>query len=544
MAEVTDLAHRDSDNFDVRGTLRSLADAARLHWGLVACTTGLVLFLVTLYVVVWPPIYRAEALIMGERDVDASRDTFYGGWNVFRKDDLRTELEIMTSGPVLSEVVRREHLRYEDVYHPFSSYLAHLWGQSIVGRRYREFKEWLSPPEADAPRREDMEFGRIVVDMYQGISIVPVNEALVGRLTVKGPSRKVAAIANTLLDVYQQQRSARYQSEAQRAVSVLDEETERAGAQLKELEQRRLAFTKKHALAFDLEKESEQLKALTQMERDIASSQVKVAALEAGLAEVNRQLKREPSTQTTARVIELNTIRELAKTKRLEFQTQLLALRNQYREDSPEVEQAKANLARIDQLIDESESRVEKSSTETLNLSRQQLASRANEMRTELASGRASLAQMQKVAAALDARLREVPALQMQLKDMDRELLLANEKYTQLASKRGQAAVSLVTTKATIPSIRVVEYAKPPADKYWPRLKILYPAALLLGLLLGVAAAQIRRLASGRVRRGFWGRRGGDALIYGSVTVSTDWHPLAVRSGHTALPSHASGDNP
>jgi hypothetical protein len=90
--------------------------------------------------------------------------------------------------------------------------------------------------------------------------------------------------------------------------------------------------------------------------------------------------------------------------------------------------------------------------------------------------------------------------------------------------------VSAVTTKAAIPSIRIVEYATAPSQKSWPKPRVLYPAAVIVGLLLGVAAAQIRRFAAGRVRRGFWGRRGGDALVYGVVGAAPDWSPLAVQA--------------
>jgi hypothetical protein len=88
--------------------------------------------------------------------------------------------------------------------------------------------------------------------------------------------------------------------------------------------------------------------------------------------------------------------------------------------------------------------------------------------------------------------------------------------------------VSAVTTKAAIPSIRVVDYASTPSEKTWPKPKLLLPAAMVVGLMLGMAAAQIKRFAAGRVRRGFWGRRGGDALVYGVVTAATDWQPLSV----------------
>jgi uncharacterized protein involved in exopolysaccharide biosynthesis len=94
--------YANADSFDVRSSLRSISAAVRHNKGLVLITCVVTLLLVTLYVYVWPPIYKAEATVMAEPDYDYQRDTFYTGWDVFRKDEARTEVELMTSGPVLA----------------------------------------------------------------------------------------------------------------------------------------------------------------------------------------------------------------------------------------------------------------------------------------------------------------------------------------------------------------------------------------------------------------------------------------------------------
>ena len=525
---------RDADSFDVRGSVRSLLDAARVHRRLVAVVTLLTLVLVAGYTAVWPSVYQAEATVMGERDIDSSRDSFYTGWNVFRKDDHRTELELMVSGPVLAEVARKLNLSYDDVYHPFFSHLSYLWEQSFVGRQYRNLKDWISPPEADAPRREDLALGRIVVDMRAGISLDPVHEAIVGRLNVRGPNRRVAEIANAIVDTYLVQRTVRYQKEAQQALDVLNPEVEKAAGEVRDAETRRVEFANLHGLSFDLQRENQEVKALTEMDTGIANARVKIASLEAGLAELTRQLVREPATKKTATVYEIDAIRESLRAKRLDLQTSLLTLRARYREDSPEVEESRNLLAKLDEMLSGSSDKIEKASTETLNTTLQQMEATANQLRAELASARASVGMMEAVTRTLRERTTEVPKLQSMLRGFDRELLLANDKYTQLSVKRAQAMVSAVTTKAAIPSIRIVEYASPPSEKSWPKPKIMFPAALVVGLMLGVAAAQIKRFAAGRVRRGFWGRRGGDALVYGAVAASADWQPLTVQIGGAA----------
>src|SRR5450432_3445082 len=199
--------YANADSFDVRSSLRSISAAVRHNKGLVLITCVVTLLLVTLYVYVWPPIYKAEATVMAEPDYDYQRDTFYTGWDVFRKDEARTEVELMTSGPVLAEVVKREKLTYDDVYHPFFSQVTYFWEKSWVGSHYRAAKKMLfTSKDKDAPNPADLEFGRIVADLSTGVSIDPVADSNVGKLNVKGPSRRVAAIANTLMNVYLSER--------------------------------------------------------------------------------------------------------------------------------------------------------------------------------------------------------------------------------------------------------------------------------------------------------------------------------------------------
>jgi len=76
----------------------------------------------------------------------------------------------------------------------------------------------------------------------------------------------------------------------------------------------------------------------------------------------------------------------------------------------------------------------------------------------------------------LRSSLVRVPAMQDELRVLDRLHGAAAEKFQALLSKRAQVEVSMATATATAPSLRVVDYAVAPSSRYWPRAKILYPA--------------------------------------------------------------------
>jgi len=103
------------DMFDFASILNTIVNAVILHRVLVAITVVVVLLAAAVYQYAWPPVYTAEAVIMVERQEDAERDSFYKEWNLFRKNDARTEIELMKSGTVLTRLIAKEQLRYDDV---------------------------------------------------------------------------------------------------------------------------------------------------------------------------------------------------------------------------------------------------------------------------------------------------------------------------------------------------------------------------------------------------------------------------------------------
>lgn len=517
------------DTFDIKASWREISNATRHHKVLVWVTAALLLALVIIYVQVWPPIYKATATLMAERDSDLSRDAFYVSWNIFRKDDARTEIELMKAAPVLKEVIERQKLTYDDVYHPFLSEVAYLWQQSMVGKFYRKIKLRFYPENYDGLiRPEDLELGRIINDLREGISIEPVGDSNVGRLTVKGPSRRVAAIANSLVDVYARQRTERHFNEAENSLGILTDESEKTDQEVKRIEARRLAYLQSHSLAFDLQKEGLEVTKLSDLEGTIESGHTRMAALEANLREVDKELAAEPPVRTVTQTSELNGVREAIKLKRVELQTALIGARDRYKEDAPEVKDLENDLAKLDEMLTHESEKIDRATTSGINSVRQELISKRDTILTDMAGLRASLTVMEQTATGLRTRQAQVPEMQMNLKDLDRELGAASEKYQALLGKKAQAAVSVTTTKSATPTLSVVEYAVPPADKFWPKTKLLYPAAVLVGLILGVFAAMLKNYSEGVVRREHleYGHR--SLPLYGMITVPASRRPMTL----------------
>lgn len=490
--------HVETDMFDIGGFLRFFSEAARVHKFIVLFTCLLTLVLVTWYVYVWPPIYSVDAQLVAERDLDPSRDTFYASWQIFRKEDARDEIKLFTAGVILKEVIEKNNLKFDDVYHPFMTHASYVWEKSWLGKEYKAIKSKFVPDRDELPK-DQQEFGRTMEGLKAGIAIAIEGDSNVATVTVKGPNNKVAGVANSLIDAYLANRKARHAQEAQAAYEVLTREAERAGAELAAVRDKREAFATRNGLLMDFQKETQDVKELTDLETSIANHKAKLSALQGSLDEVQARMKDEPPEKVLASIRELNTVRENAKLKRLELQTALIGLRNKYREDSPEVREAVADLAKLDALIAQEPEQIDRSVTKGVNATYQQLTASRLDLMSQLEAERGALATQEQIDGQMRQHLEALPQLTSAATDIQRDYDILKEKYQRLLFRRMEAQVSATSAEAAPASVRVVDYAQPPSSKYWPRMKYLYPGALAVGLLLGMLAAVIRSLTAGRL---------------------------------------------
>ena len=488
----------ETDMFDLGGFLRLVSSSVRHQKKLVLVTCALTLLLVIVYVILWPPIYKVEAKLAAERDLDPARDTFYSNWQVFRKNDPRDEIQLFTAGPVLKDVIAKNKLTYDDVYHPFLTHASYLWEKSWPGRAYTAIKRTISSePELLDPQQKEL--GRTMDGLKEGIHIAGVADSHIATLEVMGPKRNVDKVANSLIDSFLEYRANRQEEEARAAVNVLNEEAERARIELDQVRDKRIKFARENGLMVEFQKESLDVKELTGIETGISNESSKVASLEASLQEINKQQQGEKPAKILSSTQEVNAVRENAKLRRLDLQTTLIGLRDRYREDSPEIQEVLANISKLDALIAQEPEKVDRSVTEGVNSVHQQLTSNRDQIESELAGTKAAVTSLKQTADQMKGRLTQLPKVMSIALDLNRDYDVAAEKYKRLLFRKMEAEVSATAMKAAPATVSVIDYAVPPSSKYWPRAKYLYPGALVVGLLLGVIAAVIRSLTAGRL---------------------------------------------
>lgn len=498
MNTVEAVAHRpEADSFQVAASLAGLRQALAGHWLVVVVTTLLTTGLVSLYIWIWPPVYQVSVMIAADSDKDASRANFYSGWNVFRQEILADEGTMLTAAPVLKETIRRLDLRYGDVYHPFLSYLTHLWAKSAVGNAYRKVKYWIFPqkPNPFAPTPEEVEAFQVFSDFRDGVRIEQVKETSIGLLTVKGSTQRVAEIANTMADTYLDLRRQRQIREATQAQASLTEEVNRIHGQLTRLDKEVAKFRKSNSLLLQYEKDKVQIGNFESRRLAVGELEANIAEKENALRSVERNLAKEGAFLESTRVFKDTAAQERVN----KLEVQLGQARQLFQPDSREVRELEEQIRIAMADIDEGKRSVVVRNAARVSDSYEVLRARKVALESQIAGDRASLQKKKEELERERGLLENLPDKLKTNHEYERQQAVLEGQLRSLYEKLSMATVSLATARSAPPALRIVEYAVPPEQPVWPRTKYFIMAAIFFGLLLGTMAALLLDLAFVRV---------------------------------------------
>lgn len=498
------IPHRpEADTFDLRKSWEYMRQAAIGHKPLILLCTLFTVSLMLLYIMIWPSNYAAEVTVIADAEDDKQRVEFYSRWNVFRSNNLRDEVLLINSRVILEKTYDELDLTYDDVYHPFLSYAAHLWGESLVGSSYRKLKYAVfgRACDPDCPTEEERLRAAAVRDFASGVVLIPAPESYVGTVAVRASSPRVTEMANTLVDKFLEARKLRYLDEAQKSYDSLLAETEKAKAELLESEElKEIYYTEKNIL-LEFEKDRVEVTKWLELKSNIVESESVKASLENTILEIERQLEEEPQKLVSATVFTKNSRSVILQDQLVRLKITLKRTENLYRPESPEISDIQKQIAAVTEMLRNEEEMEESQFNEVLSDTYESLRRSRAELQSSLAGVTAGLA----VKYAAEANLREdVSRIPAKIKDthaMGREHAILENKFLALQDKLTIAAVSLATVASAPASIKIVEGAMPVDKPYWPKKKMFLLFALFLGAFGGFMLGLFLDLINPRVNR-------------------------------------------
>jgi uncharacterized protein involved in exopolysaccharide biosynthesis len=492
--------HPEADSFQFSGALEAIGQAVRIHRWVVLATILLTTSLVGAYVWIWPPTFEAEVMVAIDSDKDIQRTAFYQGWNIFRKDGLNDEATLLTSPPVLKEVIGRLNLRYADVYHPFARYAVHLWGQSWVGRKYRQIKKWLLGSEQNpySLSPEEIERYEVLSDLQEGVSVRQVGEASMGLLAVKASNLRVADLANMIVQVYLEQRRERYVAEARQSYQSLSEEAAKTQAELDAVGREIRKFRAETGTALLFEKDRGQINQWLALRGSITDLRAVIAENEAAIKVLDGQLAAEGENLRSDRLF-----KEDAQKERLpKLELALAAARQSYQPTAREVTDLEDQIREAQRLIGGNAGSVVVRNSAKVSDDYEVLRAKRNALQTTLQGAQAALQVRTREMASLEDLLGRIPHSMQVNHELERQQGYLENKSSGINAKLTVAAVSMATALSAPPAMRVVEPAHVPEQASAPKTKLLFAAAIVSGAVLGVIAALFLSLLHQRATRG------------------------------------------
>ena len=509
----------EADSFDFHRSWMGVKHACGAHKMVIVLTCVLTILLTGFYVKFWPPVFIAQVALAGESDKDRSRENFYNSWAVFRNDALTDEAVVMTSAPVLAEVVDKLHLTDNDIYHSFFSYLGYRWTISPVGKAYRAFKESIFPstPSPYSPTEDEIARGRVLRDFKTGVQLDRVMETNIGNLTVRGPSPRVGEIANMIVQVHFDLRRRRQIAEAEAAYDSLKTELDKAQVEVDALEARMRDYYEKNDLLLIFEKDKIDIGQAQTLRAGVIDMQASITATEQTLKQLDIELANEPRDVVSSRTISANPLRDGLKDRLTALQVQRRQTQVNYKPGSPELVDLDKQISIINEQLRQEPDSTLRSSTTVLSSHYEELRGRAARLRADRAGMKANVTAKQGSLDKLEELLRTIPAKMKVVHDFDREHTALEKKLQAINEKMMIAQVSRATAATAPPTIRVVEAASAPAEASWPKTKMLLALAALGGLLAGIGLALLLDLFFGRVHRYRLAGSGWDVPIYAIV---------------------------
>jgi uncharacterized protein involved in exopolysaccharide biosynthesis len=525
------------DPIDWRTSARRARNAVVRHVPLILASIAVSFLLLFAYVRLFPPVFKAEALMQAEPDSDTNRNEYYSMWNLFRKADMKSEPELMTSGRVAKLVVQDLHLKFDDVHHTMLTQIGYLWTESFVGRKYRAFKEWLFPPDPAMYKAtpEEIEFARTVDAFRDGIKVESIAGTSMARVIVLAPTFRAGEIANRLIDIYLAERVRMFRAEADRAVKTLETEVQRASADLEAIDRKKFEFDSKNKVVLDFEKDKLLVADWVKLQSSVTDVKGIIAGLEASLAVVEAQLAVESSEVVQAKTMQDSKIKGLMQGREFELNSVLQAMRERYRADSPDIQQIERQLAEIRGSLAKEPDKVMVAQETIMNPAYTELRARQQSLKTQLASAKATLATKSKPMGELETRMNLYPQMVRTITEYGRVREGLESRYKLLRDRLMMADVSRASVASAPASIRIIDYASMPMRASWPRMIILAPSALALGLFLGFGMALLAELFSTSVNRDRLSSRP-EYPVYAVI----DMRPiLAARAAAQGLPDMA-----
>lgn len=468
--ELHDLT--DEETIDLKKWGRIL-HAGRWHIVAMICLTTLI---AAVYSFKHPPVYRAEARLLIEKDTPNIVDIAeVVDADMADREYYQAQAEIIKSRPIALRVLEEFNLTADQMHE-----LSFSLPRAVYTAIQQQLALWLKGYAADDSTEGegvDVERERAINLLLDQITVTPIKGSRLLRISVDTTDAKQsAALANSVVRAYIHQQLSAKIAASQEAVTWLDREVEEARQNVEASEKALQQYKEIHEILSIQDRQNIVMQKLSDLNTAVSEAKVKRMQLE---ARYNRVRNTPPEALETIPEVLKDPLVQRLRIELVEVESELLELQKKYRAKHPAVTAVEAQVQGLQEQIAASVNRI--------------ITGMRNEY--ELA-----LDQERELLGALEQQKADVQALNQKTIEytvLEREVESNRNLYDGLLQRMKEASL---TERLETSNIQIVEEAVAPLRPIAPQKGRTIAIGMGLGLFLGVGLVGFLELRDSSIR--------------------------------------------
>jgi len=443
----------ENENYVAELSIEDIIRIFRKHIVIFILTVILVVAATFVYLMYTTPIYQSSTTLKVQPSSGSSIGDIFGAGLQTSRPQIATEIELIKSRRNLEEVIIRLNL-------------------------LEEYKASTENPDL-------ININSVINSLNNMISVSSVRDTNIVRISVESINPKLAEnIANELADVYNEFLKSLSQNEftvrrefIQSQIPVLERELAIAQDELKK-------FKEKNNL-FVLETEAKTLlEFISFYDQQINSKELQKAEIEASIKVLNNLFENESyKIVSNSQAISSNQIIQQLRTKLVDLQVEYAGLSSTMTSTDPKLINIRQQILQTEALIKEEIETLMFSGIESLNPNYSNLYMDLINEQTKLEIIKSSIESTQKLAQVYQSRLRELPALEQIMIDIQRNIKVKESLYILMLEKLEEIKIAEAGVLGTA---NVIDRAYTPNSPIKPNKKLTMAIGGVLGIFLGI----------------------------------------------------------
>lgn len=460
---------------------------------------GLVVFVTVCtaaYVSTLTPVYRAETRLVIEGDRERIVDV-QSVSQALTPDyaTVQTEAEYIGSRSIAIRIIRRLNVTELPEFNPYipsmeDNRLRKIALLVLPVETVDSVADWISkvaesssflswmlsgrPDALDVPSSEEAVFDRVTDSFLENLSVEGAQFSRTITITFTSHDRKFAAlVANAVAEEYLSDQEERRREALERASTFLSSRVTGLRDAVIESE-RRLEAVRRETGVIDVG-DSVSLRAqVAGLTGQLTNERTSVAENEARLAQLLR-LGTGAGGAAGVNAVDGTQVLSTLQIRESDIQQRIAELQTTRRSQHPDLLEARQELAEVQRAI------------------KVQVSGAAENLRSQIAAGRARIEEISKAMDTAQEQLREQTQAEVTLRSIESEVKANRDLYELVLNRLKETGVQEGNVQTA--QARIISRAVVPRDPIWPRVKVATLASFLLGCVLSVLLAILMEMA-------------------------------------------------